>query len=1051
MNSFSSSNTETQKLIVAGQFNPFPGLRPFRTDETFLFFGRDGQTEEVLWRLEKNRFVAALGASGSGKSSLIYCGLIPALQGGFMEKQGSQWNVSTSRPGTDPIQNLAKAVLESTKSYHKKSDEDKELLLNVAVTMLLSSSKGLVTLVEKLQEEEGENFLILIDQFEELFRFSRLESEDLSMGMASAFVKLLVEATKQAKVPIYVVMTMRSDYIGDCARFPELTYLINESHYLIPQMTRVQKQEAIMGPAAVGGAKISSRLLQRLLNDLGDTQDQLPIMQHALMRTWEYWTGHSNISDELDIHHYEAIGGMAEALSQHADEAFRDLSEEEKIVCEKIFKALTEKGEDGRGIRRPTKVKILAQIAGSDVDVIENIVDCFRTNGRTLLTPDQSVELTTESVVDISHESLMRVWIRCRDWVDEEFEAVKIYKRLSEAADLYQQGKASLWRPPDLYIAIQWRERFKPNLAWAVQYEPSYERAITFLKNSQEEYEEEQRVKERLQKRIVKRTKIIALILAAATIGAIMLVIFAQMKARAADIAREEAQEFGEQANKNAKAAEEALKRAETEQRKAEEAADEAQRQTLIAQAAKDSAEYQKNLALEQTRLALLAQTEAENQRLNAEKAKEEALASAQLAKVRTREAEIQRLNADAAKASADTLRFLSIAQALAVKSLQIKDPAQKALLASQAYAFNEQYKGLNPHPDVFQGLYQSIKSFKGENFNLMKGHEDYVRTLYYDQDEKTLFSAGSDGAIRSWKDGSLESEILSDDNGVVRGLIISRDKGRAAIYTESGSVRIFSYPEFKSIKKIKVSKGQLWAGSFDQFGDRLYVTGQNKKIYSVDNESFAVSEFKTSNSKITSLHISNLDGSLWATKTSGEVSKYCLDNACDELAVYGGKNIAGTALAFSSDGKTVALGFEDGKLILWDRLTGTEIDNLQGHDTKVTSLKFDEEKHRLVSTSLDGSARIWNVEKGRTNESPIILNDLGAWASEATFAHHGDLLYVGTSGHDLRRYELDIPTMSDNVCGLMQRKEMTDKEWVRYVGEGIENRNVCSGEALNQ
>ncbi|NLR90657.1 nSTAND1 domain-containing NTPase [Flammeovirga agarivorans] len=1046
MNSFSSTNTDAQKLMLTGQFNPFPGLRPFRTDETFLFFGRDGQTEEVLWRLEKNRFVAALGASGSGKSSLIYCGLIPALQGGFMEKQGSKWNVSSSRPGTDPIKNLALAVLQSTKNFHTKSVEDQELLLNVAVTMLLSSSRGLVTLVERLREDEGDNFLILIDQFEELFRFSRLESEDLSMGMASAFVKLLVEATKQSKVPIYVVMTMRSDYIGDCARFPELTYLINESHYLIPQMTRDQKQEAILGPAAVGGANISSRLLQRLLNDLGDTQDQLPIMQHALMRTWEYWSVHSDLNEELDVHHYEAIGGMAEALSQHADEAFRELSEEEKLICEKIFKALTEKGEDGRGIRRPTKVKNLAEISESEVAVVISIVDRFRTSGRTLLTPDQSIDIDFDSVIDISHESLMRVWIRCRDWVDEEFEAVKIYKRLSEAATLYQQGKASLWRPPDLYIAIQWRERFKPNLSWAVQYEPSYERAITFLKSSQEEYEEEQRVKERLQKRIVKRTKVIALILAAATIGAIMLVIFAQLKARDAELAAIEAKEFGEKANKSAKAAAEALARAEEEQRKAELAAEEAQKQTAIAQAALDSAEYQKNLAIEQTRIALQAQQDAEQQRQTAEKAKENAIASAQIADDRSKEAEISRQNADRAKASADTLRFLSIAQALAVKSLQIKDPEQKALLASQAYAFNQQYKGLNPNPDVYQGLYQSVKSFKGEDFNLMKGHDDYVRTLYYDADQNTLLSAGSDGSIRKWDENSLESEVLSGDNGVIRGLIISKDKGRAAIYSENGMVKIFTYPDFKTLKKIKVTKGQLWAGVFDQYGDRIFLTGQSKKIYTVDTETYSTSVLAESDKRITNLKVSNLDGSIWAMKESGAVVKYCPDDKCAETTIYADKGIAGTAIAFSKDGKTVALGFEDGKLILWDRVKGAEIDNLQGHDTKVTSLKFDNETKRLVSTSLDGSARIWNVIPGRTNESPIILNDLGSWASEASFANQGSVLYVGTSGHDLRRYELDIPTLSNSVCSLMPRKEMTDKEWGRYVGEGIENRNVCDG-----
>ncbi|MBB6461586.1 nSTAND1 domain-containing NTPase [Flammeovirga kamogawensis] len=1050
MNSFSSTNTEAQKLILGADFNPFPGLRPFRTDETFLFFGRDGQTEEVLWRLEKNRFVAALGASGSGKSSLIYCGLIPALQGGFMEKQGSSWNISSSRPGTDPIKNLALAVLESTKSYKEKSNEEKELLLNIAITMLLSSSKGLVNLVERLQEEEEDNFLILIDQFEELFRFSRLESEDVSVGMASAFVKLLVEATKQSRVPIFVVMTMRSDYIGDCARFPELTYLINESHYLIPQMTRDQKQEAILGPVSVGGAKISARLLQRLLNDLGDTQDQLPIMQHALMRTWEYWSAHSNDNEDVDVHHYEAIGGMAEALSQHADEAYRELTEEEKIICEKLFKALTEKGEDGRGIRRPTKLKNLAKIAETEELVVTCIVDRFRTSGRTLLMPDQRITIDSNTVIDISHESLMRVWIRCRDWVDEEFEAVKIYKRLSEAASLYQQGKASLWRPPDLYIAIQWRERFQPNLAWAVQYEPSYERAVTFLKTSQEEYEEEQRVKERLQKRIVKRTKVIALILAAATIGAIMLVIFAQLKARDAERAAIEAKEFGEKANESAKAAEEALLKAEAEQLKAEEAAKEAKLQTLLAQQAKDSAEYQKNKAIEQSRIAILAQKEAEIQKQSAEKAKEEALASAQLADQRSKEAEEQKREADNAKASADTLRFLSIAQALAVKSLQLKDPEQKGLLASQAHVFNEEYKGLSPNPDVFQGLYQAVKGFKGDDFNLMKGHDDYVRTLYYDQDISALYSAGSDGTLRKWGDESLESEVISKGNGVVRGLIISKEKNIAAIFTESGKVNIFSYPDFKIIKEIKVSNRKLWTGSFDKYGDRLFVTGQGNTIYSVDIESFAVSEFAKVKDQINKILVSNLDGSLWAMNSKGSTSKFCTDNSCTETVVYADQGVAGTALAFSEDGKMVALGFEDGKLILWDRITGSEIDNLQGHDTRVTSLKFDNERKRLVSTSLDGSARIWNVTIGKTNESPIILNDLGSWASEASFANHGNTLYVGTSGHELRRYALDIPTLSENVCSLMPRKEMTDKEWNRYVGEGIENRNVCSGENLN-
>ncbi len=136
----------------------------------------------------------------------------------------------------------------------------------------------------------NENFFILVDQFEELFRFKRIESATSNMEESSSFVNLLLEAVNQYDIPIYVALTMRSDFIGECAVFPELTQMINDSHYLIPQMTRDQKRLAIEGPVAVGGGQISGRFIQQLLNDVGDNPDQLLILQHALMRTWSYWT-----------------------------------------------------------------------------------------------------------------------------------------------------------------------------------------------------------------------------------------------------------------------------------------------------------------------------------------------------------------------------------------------------------------------------------------------------------------------------------------------------------------------------------------------------------------------------------------------------------------------------------------------------------------------------------------------------------------------------------------------------------------------------------------
>src|SRR5262249_57547736 len=133
----------------------------------------------------------------------------------------------------------------------------------------------------------NEKVVVVVDQFEELFRFARVAEGEAYGNEAAAFVKLLLEASRQREVPIYVLLTMRSDYLGDCSQFWELPEAINESQYLIPRLSRNQLREAISGPVAVGGGEITPRLVNRLLNDVGDNQDQLPVLQHLLMRVWD--------------------------------------------------------------------------------------------------------------------------------------------------------------------------------------------------------------------------------------------------------------------------------------------------------------------------------------------------------------------------------------------------------------------------------------------------------------------------------------------------------------------------------------------------------------------------------------------------------------------------------------------------------------------------------------------------------------------------------------------------------------------------------------------
>ena len=158
---------------------------------------------------------------------------------------------------------------------------------------------------------------------------------------------------------------MRSDYLGDCSEIPGLAEAVNEGEYLIPRLSRDQKRDAIGKPIGVGGAKISPLLAQRLLNDVGDDPDQLPVLQHALMRMWDVWSAAADPTRPIDFSDFEAAGGIEAALSHHADEIYEALPDEEhRAACEKIFKTLTEKGTDNRGIRRPTRLAQLEAIAG---------------------------------------------------------------------------------------------------------------------------------------------------------------------------------------------------------------------------------------------------------------------------------------------------------------------------------------------------------------------------------------------------------------------------------------------------------------------------------------------------------------------------------------------------------------------------------------------------------------------------------------------------------------------------------------------------------------
>lgn len=461
--------------------NPFPGLRPFDEPDAYLFFGREAQVSKLLGRLRTQRFVAVVGTSGSGKSSLVRAGLQAALHRGSMSGAGSRWRIAVMRPESTPITNLARAL--DTVGLPGYAEGRTNAGDGLTRAILDRGSLGLVDVVAQATDQAGTRVLIIVDQFEELFRFAD-ESRERNADEAAAFVKLLIVASESKASEIYVLLTMRSDYIGSCAQYRGLAEKINDGLFLIPRMTRDQLAQAIDGPVEVSGAKISPVLVNRLINDVGDDPDQLPVLQHVLMRSWDEWKRNLQPGESINDKNYEDTGGVENALSTHADEVLATLSPSRQEIAERLFKALTRRIGEQDPVRRPIAFATACAVVGAPPGELMVVVDAFRAPGCTFLMPPSNERIKDDTKLDISHESLIRIWKKLRAWVDDEAHSAEIYERLARAARSNERREAGLLREPELSAAAAWRDGKQPNEAWGATYGAGYDRAIRFLDRS---------------------------------------------------------------------------------------------------------------------------------------------------------------------------------------------------------------------------------------------------------------------------------------------------------------------------------------------------------------------------------------------------------------------------------------------------------------------------------------------------------------------------------------------------------------------------------------
>jgi hypothetical protein len=507
--------TEDAEGEPAAAKKPYPGLRPFEPDESDIFFGRELITVEVIGRMGEHNLVFVHGSSGCGKSSLVRAGVLPTIQNDH-ELAGRPFVFRIMRPFEGPLSTLALRLADALgPPPGPDSSSEGEGSAGAAADagtaaapaadadaagawrqVLLFAPDPVEAIEAAIRRKGIDSFCLVIDQFEESFRWADERGPSEVQVMVDLMRKVAVGGSGRR---FFILATMRSDYIGDCGRFPGLTSVINTCQYFLPTLSDLGLLQCIVEPARMFGGDVEPALVDRLRLAAAAEQDALPPLQHLLMRM----TAVRDRSDPgwlLMRDDFDTVGG-ANALSQHANQLFDELVESEgrrmadesapagraaddkrlqrgrAAIAEgmaRLFRELIDVDAGGRGIRRPRELAKLVPVSGLERDVIVRIVDRFAAEGNNLLV--RSISKTggePEERVDISHEALLRNWTRMigsadhRGWLRDEVDDALIWRSLAVAA---RTEGAALDR-----VTLRDRER------WYRPFEQCPERARRYL------------------------------------------------------------------------------------------------------------------------------------------------------------------------------------------------------------------------------------------------------------------------------------------------------------------------------------------------------------------------------------------------------------------------------------------------------------------------------------------------------------------------------------------------------------------------------------------